>query len=78
MLLLDEPLSGLDKTVGAQILNLLDSLAARGTILVYVTHRISELPLSITKALVLKNGAVAFCGDIEAARIGVRSKTEAD
>ncbi len=78
MLLLDEPLSGLDKTVGAQILNLLDSLAARGTILVYVTHRISELPLSITRALVLKNGAVAFCGDIEAARIGVRSETEAD
>ncbi|MGO9116240.1 MAG: ABC transporter ATP-binding protein [Desulfomonilaceae bacterium] len=68
MLLLDEPLSGLDKKVRSQVLNLLDSLASKGTVLVYVTHRISELPLSITKALVLKNGTVDFCGDVEAAR----------
>ncbi len=67
MLLLDEPLSGLDKRVRSQVLNLLDSLASKGTVLVYVTHRISELPRSITKALVLKNGTVDFCGDIEAA-----------
>ena len=67
MLLLDEPLSGLDKEVRSQVLNLLDSLASNGTVLVYVTHRISELPRSITKALVLKNGIVDFCGDVEAA-----------
>ncbi len=67
MLLLDEPLSGLDKKVRSQVLNLLDSLASKGTVLVYVTHRIRELPLSITKALVLKNGTVDFCGDVEAA-----------
>ncbi len=70
MLLLDEPLSGLDKKVGSQVLNLLDSLASKGTVLVYVTHRISELPSSITKALVLKNGTVDFCGDLESAPIG--------
>ena len=64
MLLLDEPLSGLDKEVRSQVLNLLDSLASNGTVLVYVTHRISELPRSITKALVLKNGAVDFCGAV--------------
>lgn len=62
MLLLDEPLSGLDKKVGSQVLNLLDSLASNETVLVYVTHRMSELPRSITKALVLKNGAIDFCG----------------
>jgi molybdate transport system ATP-binding protein len=78
MLLLDEPLSGLDKGVGSQVLNLLDSLASRGTVLVYVTHRISELPPSITKALVLKNGTVDFCGDIEAVRIGERRETTCD
>ena len=64
MLLLDEPLSGLDKKVGSQVLNLLDSLASKGTVLIYVTHRISELPRSITKALVLKNGTVDFCGAV--------------
>ncbi len=64
MLLLDEPLSGLDKEVRSQVLNLLDSLASNGTVLVYVTHRISELPRSITKALVLKNGVVDFCGAV--------------
>ena len=64
MLLLDEPLSGLDKRVGSQVLDLLDSLASKGTVLVYVTHRISELPRSITKALVLKDGTVDFCGAV--------------
>lgn len=67
MLLLDEPLSGLDRRIGSQILNLLDSLACSGTALVYITHRISELPMSITKALILKNGRIDFCGDLELA-----------
>ena len=70
MLLLDEPLSGLDEKVGSQVLDLLDSLASKGTVLIYVTHRISELPLSVTKALILKNGTVDSFGDVEAARIG--------
>jgi molybdate transport system ATP-binding protein len=65
MLLLDEPLSGLDKRIGPQILNLLDSLARSGTALVYVTHRIRELPTSITKVLILRNGRIDFCGDAE-------------
>jgi molybdate transport system ATP-binding protein len=67
MLLLDEPLSGLDKRVGSQVLNLLDSLASNGTVLVYVTHRISELPRSITKALILESGTIDFCGSLEGA-----------
>jgi len=67
MLLLDEPLSGLDRRIGSQIVNLLDSLACSGTALVYITHRISELPMSITKALILKNGRIDFCGDLESA-----------
>ncbi len=69
MLLLDEPLSGLDKRVGSQVLNMLDSLASNGTVLVYVTHRISELPPSITKVLILKKGTIDFCGDVETAQL---------
>ncbi len=68
MLLLDEPLSGLDKKTASKILYLLDSLAAQGTVLIYVTHRMNELPQSINKALALKNRTVDFCGDVEAIR----------
>ncbi|AFM27965.1 ABC transporter ATP-binding protein [Desulfomonile tiedjei] len=67
MLLLDEPLSGLDRRIGSQILNLLDSLACSGTALVYSTHRIGELPMAITKALILENGRIDYCGDLESA-----------
>lgn len=76
MLLLDEPLSGLDSDMGARVLNLLDSLAARGIALVYVTHKMEELPRSITRALVLKDGTVDFCGDVEA--LGITSFPERD
>ncbi len=69
MLLLDEPLSGLDKQARPQVLNLLDSLASNGTALVYVTHRINELPSSITKALVLKDGRISFSSTL--AKLGV-------
>jgi molybdate transport system ATP-binding protein len=76
MLLLDEPLSGLDREVGSRVLNLLDSLAANGTALVYVTHRIDELPQSITRALVLKDGTVDFRGDVEELRIAEQQQIE--
>lgn len=64
VLLLDEPLSGLDTPARAQMLALLDDLAARGVSLVMVTHTLAEIPGAATHALVLENGRCALRGTL--------------
>lgn len=62
VLLLDEPLGGLDQAARGDVLALLDDLAAQGCQLVTVTHNPQEIPWSTTHALVLDNGRVTACG----------------
>ena len=67
VLLLDEPLGGLDPAARAEMLSLLDELAAQGKQLVIVTHNPSEIPSCTTHALVLENGRVLACGPVDEA-----------
>ena len=67
MLLLDEPLGGLDPAARAEILVLLDDLAAQGKQLVMVTHSPAEIPACVNRALVLEDGRAKACGEVEEA-----------
>lgn len=64
VMLLDEPLGGLDRKARDEILSLLDDLAAQGKQLVMVTHNPREIPTAVTHALVLENGRVAARGPV--------------
>ncbi|MFZ5425673.1 MAG: ATP-binding cassette domain-containing protein [Thermodesulfobacteriota bacterium] len=67
VLLLDEPLGGLDQDARAEILSLLDDLAAQGRQLVMITHNPRELPGCVTRALVLEDGRAISAGPPEEA-----------
>jgi molybdate transport system ATP-binding protein len=62
LLLLDEPLSGLDRRARPKVLGLLERLAATGTHFVYVTHHVEELFPAIDHVLHLEQGRAAYCG----------------
>jgi len=65
VLLLDEPLGGLDPAARAGMLELLDDLAAQGRQLVMVTHGLDEIPSRMTHALVLDQGRIVAQGPLE-------------
>jgi len=62
VLLLDEVCDGLDAPARRTLLGALENVARSGTQLLFTTHRDEELIPSITHALVLKNGRIAFRG----------------
>ena len=62
VLLLDEVCDGLDAPARRTLLGALENVARSGTQLLFTTHRDEELIPSITHALVLKNGRIAFQG----------------
>jgi molybdate transport system ATP-binding protein len=62
MLLLDEPLSGLDLRHRGKVLDLIEELASDATTLIYVTHSLDEMPRAISHLLELKDGAIRYCG----------------
>lgn len=65
VLLLDEPLGGLDPQARADVLGLLDDLAVQGLQLVMITHNPMELPAAITHGLILEQGRAVASGSIE-------------
>lgn len=62
VLLLDEPLTGLDKQARPMVLASLERLADAGTHLVYVTHHVGELISALSHVLCLDQGHVTYCG----------------
>jgi molybdate transport system ATP-binding protein len=62
MLLLDEPLSGLDTHHRNKTLDLVEDIASGATTVIYVTHAVNELPRAISHILELKNGSISYCG----------------
>lgn len=62
VLLLDEPLSGLDRQGRDMMLELVEHMAEDGVHLVYVTHRADEMPACINRVLGLVDGRVASSG----------------
>ncbi|SDK85634.1 molybdate transport system ATP-binding protein [Maridesulfovibrio ferrireducens] len=65
VLLLDEPLAGVDAASRKEIYNLLESLAAAGVAMVYVTHHKEELIPSISHVLEITDGKISFNGEKE-------------
>lgn len=65
LLALDEPCAGLDLKSRESFLSSLLKLASKGSAsMVYVTHRIDEIPRCFTNALLLKHGKVLAQGKI--------------
>lgn len=64
LLVLDEPMTGLDLTAREQLLDTLDDLAGVDPSLtsVLVTHHIDELPASTTHAALMSHGRVVAAG----------------
>ncbi|WP_415714661.1 ATP-binding cassette domain-containing protein [Maridesulfovibrio sp.] len=65
VLLLDEPLAGVDEESRREIYQLLELLAKAGVAMVYVTHHREELFPSISHVLEIADGRVAFRGTKE-------------
>jgi len=66
VLLLDEACDGLDAPTRRMVLRALERVARSGTQLIYTTHREEELVPSMTHALWLRDGRIAFQGPIQA------------
>jgi molybdate transport system ATP-binding protein len=63
LLLLDEPMSGLDARARRDARELFSRLARAGVPLVMVTHHTRDLPDEVGKVLRLKGGRIVFSGD---------------
>jgi ABC-2 type transport system ATP-binding protein len=66
VLLLDEPLNGLDHVTSAFLIRLIAELAAEGVTVLVATHLLHQLRGVATRAVVVSNGRIALdetCGD---------------
>ncbi len=63
LLVLDEPMSGLDPRARGLACRLLDRHRAGGGAIVFSTHAIEDLPGLCDRVILLHAGAVAFAGD---------------
>ena len=63
LLVLDEPCQGLDPENRKTVLKIVDAVGRRGASnLIYITHRLDEMPRSITHVLRLRNGRITRKG----------------
>jgi ABC-2 type transport system ATP-binding protein len=72
VLILDEPLNGLDPMARAEVIRLFRELAAEGLHLIISSHILHEVDMMSDRVLLLNNGYVVAEGDIH----GVRSEME--
>jgi len=71
LLLLDEPLAGLDTASRAIVRDILQHLAEAGTPLVFVTHHDEDIIPAMNRVLMIEQGRVAFCGTREEFKVRV-------
>ncbi|MBI5252577.1 MAG: ATP-binding cassette domain-containing protein [Desulfomonile tiedjei] len=62
ILLLDEPMSGLDAAARSDLLSVIENLIGMGKTMIYVSHRQLEVLPSITHVAVLEKGQMVFQG----------------
>ncbi len=63
ILILDEPMTGLDIVMRSRFRTILDSLIRNGIGLVLVTHNLSDIPPSVERIIALKDGQIMVDGD---------------
>jgi ABC-2 type transport system ATP-binding protein len=68
VLVLDEPLSGLDVTSALIFKNLIQSLSARGKIIIYCSHVLEVVEKVCSRLLILRKGQVIARGSTEEVR----------
>ncbi len=68
VLLLDEPFSGLDPIIAAEIESLLKELAQSGTTIVLSTHRLEQVDHLCQHVLMIYRGRIPLQGPVEALR----------
>jgi iron complex transport system ATP-binding protein len=64
ILILDEPFEGLDMGTREHLMTRIDSLLAdpSGPTVLFVTHRVEEIPPGITHAALMREGRIIHCG----------------
>jgi ABC-2 type transport system ATP-binding protein len=72
VLVLDEPLNGLDPMARAEVIALFEQLAGDGFYIIISSHILHEVDMISDKVVILSNGYVVAEGDIQ----GVRSEME--
>jgi len=58
MLVLDEPMTGLDIVVKNEFKSMFDSLIDNGTSVVMITHDLDDIPKNIDRIIMMKDGAI--------------------
>ncbi len=66
VLLLDEPLSGLDEEARGKVATIIEEIAGTDTGVIYVTHRHDEFSSALTHIAVLEKGKMVFQGTMRA------------
>ncbi len=68
LLILDEPLSGLDVTTGLVLRDLVCALRQRGKIILYSSHVLETVERICSRVIILKQGRVAADGEVRKLR----------
>ncbi|MBI5084596.1 MAG: sugar ABC transporter ATP-binding protein, partial [Acidobacteria bacterium] len=70
LLIFDEPTSALSAGESEEVFRIVGALRARGTAIIYITHRMEELRAVGDRVTVLRDGESVYCGDMTAASTG--------
>ena len=68
LLILDEPMSGLDPLGRAEIVSLIQTLRAEGKSILFCSHLLDDVERLVNRLIILHRGTIAFDGDISEIR----------
>jgi len=62
LLVLDEPMTGLDIVMKSKFRRMFDILTSQGVSIVMITHDLSDIPSSVTRVVAIKDGRILAQG----------------
>ena len=65
LLVLDEPMTGLDVVMKSKFRAMFDILISRGVSIVMITHDLTDIPATVRRVVMVKDGRVFADGDKE-------------
>lgn len=63
LLVLDEPMTGLDIVMKSKFRSMFDILIERGVCIVMITHELTDIPASVKRIVMVRDGAIFADGD---------------